>query len=107
MKRYLLNSEKPRQLTTAEARRLDAAAIDHSDIPPLGEGFFSKVQEPWPPAKQQLTIWLDIDVLNWLKANGKGYQTRVNRILRAAMESQSRGPALSPVAPRKTPCNRG
>jgi uncharacterized protein (DUF4415 family) len=27
-------------------------------------------------------------VLNWLKANGRGYQTRINRILRAAMESK-------------------
>jgi uncharacterized protein (DUF4415 family) len=42
----------------------------------------------WPPAKRQLTIRLDADVLNWLKANGRGYQTRINRILRAAMESK-------------------
>ena len=38
--------------------------------------------------KQQLTIRLDADVLTWLKANGRGYQTRINRILRAAMEGQ-------------------
>jgi uncharacterized protein (DUF4415 family) len=41
-------------------------------------------------AKQQLTIRLDHDVLNWLKSLGKGYQTRINRILRAAMDSQTR-----------------
>lgn len=38
--------------------------------------------------KNHLTIRLDADVLAWLKARGKGYQTRINRILRAAMESQ-------------------
>jgi uncharacterized protein (DUF4415 family) len=38
--------------------------------------------------RRQLTIRLDADVLNWLKANGRGYQTRINRILRAAMESK-------------------
>ncbi len=62
--------------------------IDYSDIPPLGTEFFKKATVAWPPAKQQLTIRLDADVLNWLRANGKGYQTRINRILRAAMESQ-------------------
>ena len=42
------------------------------------------------PVKQQLTIRLDADVLAWLKAQGRGYQTRINRILRLAMESQPR-----------------
>jgi uncharacterized protein (DUF4415 family) len=42
----------------------------------------------WPPAKRQLTIRLDADVLDWLKGHGKGYQTRINRILRVVMESQ-------------------
>jgi uncharacterized protein (DUF4415 family) len=64
------------------------ADIDYSDIPALDKSFFTKAMEAWPPAKQQLTIRLDADVLNWLKANGRGYQTRINRILRAAMENQ-------------------
>ena len=68
------------------------AEIDYSDIPPLDKSFFTKATEAWPPAKQQLTIRLDADVLNWLKAQGRGYQTRINRILRAAMESQRRAP---------------
>ena len=64
------------------------ADIDYSDIPPLGNEFLTKATEAWPPAKQQLTIRLDVDVLKWLKAHGRGYQTRINRILRAAMENQ-------------------
>jgi uncharacterized protein (DUF4415 family) len=64
------------------------ADIDYSDIPPLDKSFLSKATEAWPPAKKQLTIRLDTDVLNWLKANGRGYQTRINRILRAVMESE-------------------
>jgi uncharacterized protein (DUF4415 family) len=35
-----------------------------------------------------LTIRLDADVLVWLKGQGKGYQTRINHILRVVMESQ-------------------
>jgi uncharacterized protein (DUF4415 family) len=41
----------------------------------------------WPPAKKQLTVRLAEDVLAWLKRPGKGYQTRINRILRVVMES--------------------
>ncbi len=65
------------------------ADIDYSDIAPLGKEFFTKATEAWPPVKQQLTIRLDADLLKWLKAHGRGYQTRINRILRAAMESQA------------------
>jgi hypothetical protein len=32
----------------------------------------------WPPAKKQLTIPLDENVLDWLKAHGRGCQTRIN-----------------------------
>jgi uncharacterized protein (DUF4415 family) len=62
--------------------------IDYSDIPPLDKSFFTKPTVEWPPAKQQVTVRLDTDVLDWLKAYGKGYQTRINRILRTVMESQ-------------------
>ena len=62
--------------------------IDYSDIPPLDKTFLKKATMAWPPTKKQLTIRLDADVLDWLKAHGRGYQTRINRILRVVMESQ-------------------
>ncbi|EJW84555.1 cytoplasmic protein [Wuchereria bancrofti] len=37
------------------------------------------------PVKQQTSVRLDADVLAWLKSQGKGYQTRMNKILREAM----------------------
>ncbi len=84
------------------------AEIDYSDIPPLDKSFFMKATEVWPPAKQQLTIRLDADVLNWLRANGRGYQTRINRILRAAMESTPpRRLRSSTAAPKKNTRSRG
>jgi len=100
-KRYQLDPKKPRQLTPAEARRLDSMPIDYSDIPPLDDRFYTKAVEAWPPGKQQLTIRLDADVLNWLKANGRGYQTRINRILRAAMEGAPPRRSRSTPAPKK------
>ena len=38
--------------------------------------------------KQIVTIRLDVDMLNWFKAAGPGYQTRINQILRDHMEAQ-------------------
>jgi uncharacterized protein (DUF4415 family) len=39
----------------------------------------------WRPIKRQKTLRLDADVLAWFEAQGPGYQTRINRTLRAAM----------------------
>lgn len=81
-------SKKSIKSDLARLDRMTDADIDYSDIPPLDRAFFTKATAPWPPAKKQLSIRLDADVLDWLKAHGRGYQTRINRILRAAMESQ-------------------
>jgi len=58
-----------------------------ADIPPLGEEFWRKaVRNPYyRPVKTSTTVRIDADVLAWLRAQGKGYQTRINGILRAAM----------------------
>jgi hypothetical protein len=54
------------------------------------------------PRRSRNAERLDADVLDWLKANGRGYQTRINRILRAAMESQpARRPRSTTAAPKK------
>ena len=102
MKRYRLDPKKPRQLAPDEQERLDKARIDYSDIPPLGDEFFSKAKQAWPPTKQQLTIRLDSDVVEWLRTRGRGYQTRINRILRAAMESQVPRRSQPADAPKMT-----
>ncbi len=81
-------SKKSIKSDLAKVDRIKEREIDYSDIPALDKSFYKKAIEPWPPTKQQLTIRLDADVLRWLKANGKGYQTRINRILRVVMENQ-------------------
>jgi uncharacterized protein (DUF4415 family) len=40
------------------------------------------------PLKQIVTIRLDIDMLNWYKSAGPGYQTRINQLLRDHMNAQ-------------------
>ena len=65
--------------------------IDYSDIAELDADFFATARVVVPPGKKQVTVRLDRDVLAWLKAQGRGYQTRINAILRAYYEAhQSR-----------------
>lgn len=83
----------PSMLTAAQRRELAALAalpddkIDYSDIPPLTERFWKNaVRNPfYRPVKHQLTVRLDADVIAWLRQQGKGYQTRLNSLLRGAM----------------------
>jgi uncharacterized protein (DUF4415 family) len=74
----------------ARLDRMRDAEIDYSEIPALDKSFLKKAATVWPPVKKQLTIRVDGDVLDWLRAQGKGYQTRINRILRIVMERQPR-----------------
>ena len=82
-------SRKSIKSDVARLDRLKDRDIDYSEIPSLDPSFLKKATEAWPPAKQQVMVRLDVDVLDWLKIHGKGYQTRLNRILRAAMEHQA------------------
>ena len=68
---------------------LPDAEIDTSDIPELTDTQLAELQRPehFRPIKKQITARLDADVLAWLKAGGKGYQSRMNAILRQAMLS--------------------
>ena len=54
--------------------------IDYSDIPELEDAFFKKAK------KASVTVRFDADMVQWFKARGKGYQTRMNAVLRAFYE---------------------
>ncbi len=77
----------------SDLERIDAMSdeeIDYSDIPELDDAFFKEARVVIPPGKKQLTIRLDEDVLEWLKNQGPGYQTRINAILRTYYEAHNR-----------------
>ena len=91
---YTLETLPP--LTAAQRANLDRMAelqargeleIDTSDIPEMtDEQFKAAVKSRFHrPRKQQITALIDADVLAWLKSQGKGYQPRLNAILRDAM----------------------
>jgi uncharacterized protein (DUF4415 family) len=75
------------QAEIAALNALPDESIDYSDIPPLTEEFWQNaVRNPfYKPTKTATTVRVDTDVLLWLKSKGKGYQARMNAILRAEM----------------------
>jgi uncharacterized protein (DUF4415 family) len=81
------------ELTAEDIASLEALAarpdseIDLSDAPELtAEQWKTAVRGSfYRPVKRQITARVDADVLEWLKSQGKGYQSRINAILRREM----------------------
>jgi uncharacterized protein (DUF4415 family) len=71
-------------LTVEEVRRGIEA---DPDAHPTDEEFWKKARIVLPQAKETMTIRLDADVLEWFRRQGKGYQTRINAILRTYMNA--------------------
>lgn len=63
------------------------ASIDRID-----EGAFdwSQAEVGLPASKQQLTVRFDLDVIEWFRGQGKGYQTKMNQVLRHYVESHKK-----------------
>ena len=88
-------------MTEAQIANLKALAarpdseIDLSDAPELTAEQWKKGIRGrfYRPVKRQITARVDADVLAWLKAQGKGYQSRINAILRREMLEAHRSSA--------------
>ena len=75
--------------------------VDPDDGPPLTDAFFAKAEikdgarlirrgrPPLAEAKRQVTLRLDPDLLDRLRATGPGWQTRVNKALRDWLKKQA------------------
>ena len=98
------NRERITRVSRDEARRLKGetdyarldsmtdddiakAVADDPDAPPLDVDW-DKANIVIPPGKDIITLRLDRDVLEWLRAQGKGYQTLINQVLRAFYDAQ-------------------
>jgi len=94
---YTLETLPP--MTKARRAKLRALAtrpdseIDFSDIPELTDEQWKNAERGrlFRPVKRQITARVDADVLEWLKSQGKGYQSRINAILRREMLAAHRG----------------
>ena len=119
-----VNKENTTRVTRDEARRLkdetdyarlDAmtdddiarAVADDPDATPLDVDW-DKANLVIPPGKGIITLRLDRDVLDWLRAQGKGYQTLINQVLRAFYDARIGRPKReeTAVASQKAPKKR-
>ncbi len=89
-----IDAMREREESQTDWARVDAmteeeleASIDHDEE---GEIDWSTVQVGIPSPKQQLTVRFDADVVEWFKAQGAGYQTRMNAVLRSFVEAQNK-----------------
>ena len=97
---YTLDTLPP--LTEKQRQHLDALAsrpddqIDLTDMPELTDAQLAEMKTAahYRPIKQQITARVDADVLAWLKSQGKGYQSRINAILRREMLEQQQSKAV-------------
>ena len=71
---------------------LTAAATADPDNPPLDDAFFKQVMLRTPERKTGVYLRLDPDVLTWFRQSGRGYQTRINAVLRAYKEAKEQSP---------------
>jgi uncharacterized protein (DUF4415 family) len=98
MNKNSISKTRRSQTSGTDWKRVDALQdgdIDTSDIPVITPeqfvaGVIRKGLKPLP-AKQQITLRIDADVLDWFKRNGPGYQTQINRLLRAYVDAHQAG----------------
>jgi len=88
------NQNNPPPLSEEQKRRLAAVAgisdekIDYSDAPFLPNAVWAKVGKI-PPAKTQITLRIDADIVDFFRHTGKRYQTRINAVLRGYVDTQN------------------
>ena len=70
--------------------RMKDEDIDTSDAPEWDASMFANAKVQLPENKKTISIRLPSDLIDWYKAQGKGYQTRMGAVLRMYMETQKR-----------------
>jgi uncharacterized protein (DUF4415 family) len=61
---------------------------DPDAAPEVDSDWFRSARVVMPEPKQAVSLRLDREVMDWFKRQGKGYQTRINAVLRAYVNSQ-------------------
>lgn len=83
-----MSKDTKQQLKELEAlKAMSDEEIDYSDLPATTPDQWRGAERGkfYRPLKRQITLRIDADVVEWFKAQGSGYQTRINEVLREAM----------------------
>ena len=83
------STNKPSKSSKTQGLIADGT-IDYSDIPETDEAFWTQGEIHLPRKKQLITLRLDPEVLEYFKSSGKGYQTKINAILKSYVEHHPR-----------------
>jgi len=92
--RRTLDPDNPPEITAEQRKRLAAIAampdneIDYSDAPYLPDAVWTKSMGFPLRNKRQTSLRIDADVVDWFKATGSRYQTRINAVLRSYVQAQ-------------------
>jgi uncharacterized protein (DUF4415 family) len=79
------NSSKESRTDWERLKQMPDSDIDFGEIQELGEDFFANAKIRMPQTKKAVSIRLDQDILAWFRHQGRGYQTRINSVLRSYM----------------------
>ncbi len=75
-------------LGPADVADVEDAAIDYGDIPELDETFWCEAELVKPDRTEQITLRVKRSVLDHFRAPGRGYQTRINRVLESYVRAR-------------------
>jgi uncharacterized protein (DUF4415 family) len=78
-------NEKKAGLRTGRIARMHASGSVEDELFGVWEREAGAESRWSRPRKQRISLRVDCEVLDWLKSQGPGYQTRINRILRRVM----------------------
>ncbi len=75
-------------LEPEQIRAVKDESLDFSDIPELDENFWREAKLVEPDRTEQISLRVRRSVLQWFKRPGRGYQTRINRVLETYVKAQ-------------------
>ena len=75
-------------LAPAEIAAVGDAGIDFGDIPELDETFWREAELVEPDPTERITLRVKRSVLDHFRTPGRGYQTRINRVLESYVRAQ-------------------
>lgn len=70
-----------------ELKEISEKDIDTSEIPELDNDFWKNAEVRLPTNKEALSLRVDQDVVDWFRSQGRGYQTKMNAVLRSFYEA--------------------
>ncbi len=79
------------QVDTTSYREIEAAIKSDPDAPPLlDRNWFRRATVVMPERKVPISLRIDREVVEWFKAHGSRYQSRMNAVLKAYVQAHRR-----------------